>query len=128
MLKINFKPETKNLILIIIRDLFFGALALLAIFSLMEIIKPRIVLNYINLDVFLLIVIFLGVITAVFYQPQPKEKSKLKFWGNLTVLLISVLIGIACVYLARSLGYLSILVGIATAIISYYLIILCLEE
>lgn len=128
MFKINFKPETKNLILVIIRDLFFGSLALLAIFSFMEIVKPRIVLNYINLDIFLLAVIFLGVITAVMYQPPAMEKSKLKFWGNLTVLLISVLIGIACVYLAKSIGFLSILVGIATAIISYYLIILCLEE
>ena len=94
----------------------------------MEVIKPRIVLSYINLDIFLLAVIFLGVITAVMYQPQIKEKSKLKFWGKLTVLLISVLVGIACIYLAKNIGYLSILVGIATAIISYYLIILCLEE
>jgi hypothetical protein len=128
MYKINIKPETKNLILEIIRDLFFGGFALLVIFSFMEIVKPRIVLNYINLDIFLLVVIVMGVITAVFYQAQPRQAVKLKFWGKLTFLLISVLIGITCVYLAKSLGYLSILVGIATAIISYYLIILCLEE
>jgi hypothetical protein len=125
---INFKPETKNLILEIIRDLFFGSLALLVIFSFMEIIKPRIVLNYINLDIFLLLVIVLGVITVIFYQTQPKQAVKFKFWGKLAVILISVLIGIASVYLAKNIGYLSILVGIATAIISYYLIILCLEE
>jgi hypothetical protein len=128
MYKINIKPETKNLILEIIRDLFFGGFALLAIFSFMEIIKPRIVLNYINLDIFIFGVLVLGVVTAVFYQPQPKAPVSLKFWGNLTILLSSVLIGIACVYLAKSFGYLSILVGIATAIISYYLIILCYKE
>ena len=124
----HFKPETKNLILLIIRDLFWGGFALLSAFSLMEIIKPRIVLNYINLDVFLLVVIVLGLITVIYYQPLPKETAKLKFWGKLTMLLISVLIGIACVYLSKNIGYLSILVGLATAIISYYLIILCLEE
>jgi len=124
----HFKPETKSLILVIIRDLFFGGLALLAVFSAMEIIKPRIVLNYINLNMFLLGVIILGVITVVYYQPQPKEGIKLKFWGNLAMILISVLIGIASVYLSKNIGYLSILVGLATAIISYYLIILCSEE
>jgi len=124
----HFKPETKNLILVIIRDLFFGALTLFSVFSVMEIIKPRIVLNYINLDVFLLIVIVLGIITVIYYQPKPKEGVKLKFWENLTIILISVLIGIASVYLAKNIGYLSILVGLATAIISYYLLILCLEE
>jgi hypothetical protein len=128
MYGINFKSETKNLILGIIRDLFFGGVVLLAIFSLMEIIKPRIVLNYINLNIFLLVVIVLGVITVIYFQPQAKEIMKLKFWGKLTVILIAILIGIASIYLTKNFGYLSILVGIATGLISYYLMILCLED
>lgn len=128
MFKINIKPETKNLILVIIRDLFFGSLALLVIFSAMEIIKPRIVLNYINLDVFLLAVAFLGIITVVFYHPEIKEKIKLRFWEKISLILISIIAGIATIYLSKHIGYLSILVGLAATIICYYLTILCLEE
>lgn len=128
MLKINFKSETKKLICEIVRDLFLATLALFAIFSGLEIIKPRIVLNYINLDIFLLVLIVLGIFTIVIYQPQLKGMVKVKFWSNLLILLLAIIIGIVVVYMAKSLGYLSILVGLATAIISYYFIILCLEE
>jgi hypothetical protein len=128
MLKLKINAATKDRLLFIARDLFLGLFVLLAVFNFLEIIKPRIVTSYVNLDYFLLALVLLGLITVFYYQPVAKEIKKLNFLDYLTIILFSILIGIFGIYLTKGLGYLSILVGLATAIISYYFIILCYKE
>lgn len=128
MLKINFKPETKNIILIIVRDAFLAFYFLLAAFSVMEIIKPRLVTGYINLNLFMFSLIILGMITIIYFQPQNKEVKKLEFLDYSTIILFSVLVGIFASYLTRQIGTLAILVGIISFIISAYFIILNFKE
>lgn len=128
MLKINIRPQLKNLLLIICRDLFLGLFFLLVIFSAMEAVKPRIVTSYINLDLFLLLLLIFGLFTIAYYQPMEKETNKLKFLDQLTIVLFSVVIGIFIIYLTRQIGWLAILVGLAAVIINYYFIILCCQE
>jgi hypothetical protein len=128
MLKLNIKPQTKDLLVIICRDLFLGLFALLAVFNVMEAVKPKIVTSYINLDWFLLILILLGLITVFYFQPEAKEIKKLNIIDNITIILFSVLIGVFMIYLTKGIGYLSILVGVAAIIISYYFITLCYKE
>ena len=128
MLKINIKQEVKNLILLIIRDLFLVLFFLLIAFSAMEAVKPRLVTNYISLELFFAAILVLGIITMAYYQPTHREPKKLRFWDYLAIILFSVLAGIFIVYLTRPLGWLAILVGLAAAIICYYFITLCYQE
>lgn len=128
MLKINFKPETKKILLTIIKNLFLIFYLLAVVFSAMEAVKPRIVMNYISLELFLLLLLILGIITIAYYQPVEKEIKKLKFLDNLTITLLSVVAGIFTVYLTRQIGWLAILVGLTSAIICYYFTILCYKE
>ena len=119
----NLDKNFKNTIKIIIRDLFLASFLLLVIFSFLEIIKPKIILNYLNFNIFFLVVIFLGVITVLFYEPEKNEIKKLKILDYSTIILFSILVGIFCFYLTRSIGWLSILVGLVSAIILYFLIL-----
>ena len=57
----------KQIALTILRDIFFFLFALFIIFTLMELIKPKIVLNYFNLDIYLVILLVFGIITILFY-------------------------------------------------------------
>ena len=123
MLKINFKPETKDLIFAVTRYLFFFFFALFVIFSFAELIKPRIILNYLNLDLFLLVLIILGAL-SILMPPLVKPSQKLEFLDYSTTILFSILFGILILYLARNLGFLCIFLGIASAIICYFFIIL----
>ncbi|MCX6744218.1 MAG: hypothetical protein NTX82_01705 [Candidatus Parcubacteria bacterium] len=128
MLKINFKPATKNLFLIIIKDVFLAFYFLLIIFFVMEIVKPRIVTSYISLDLLMFGLIILGIITIFYYQPKAKEVKKLNFLDYSTIILFSVLIGIFTAYLVRQIGILAGLVGLVSAIISYYFATLIYKE
>ena len=122
MPKINFK--NKKTLLIIIRDLFLVAFVLLIVFSFMELLKPRIITNYLNLDIYLLILLLLGIISISFYSQEKKEISRLKLLDYSTIILFSILVGILIFYLIREIGVLSMLVGIISAIICYLFIIL----
>ncbi len=128
MLRINFKPKTVSIIGSIAKNLFFGLLFLLIVFTILEAVKPRIVLNFINLDLFLFVTLALGIITIFYYQPPVKEIKKLKFLDYSAVVLFSTFLGLTAIYFTRQIGYLAILVGLAGAIISYYIIILCCKE
>jgi len=118
----------KNLILIIIRNLFLASFLLLVIFTFLEIIKPKIILNYLSLDAFILAVLILGVITALYYEVEKKESRKLNFLDYSAIILFSILFGIFCFYLTRAIGWLSILVGLASAIICHFFIISNCQE
>lgn len=109
-----------------IHDIFIALLALFVVFVLMELIKPRIVLNYINLDIHLLLLVIFGVLAVMIYPLEVKE-NKIKFWEYIAVFILAVLLGILAIYFARSIGWLSIMVGIAGFIIAYFFIILNLE-
>ncbi len=122
MLKINFKNN--KVLAIIIQDLFLAFLVLFLIFSLLELLKPRIITNYINLNIFLLLLILLGVIAILFQPEEKKEIKKLNFLDYSTIILFCVLVGVLIFYLIRAVGILSILIGIASAIISCFFIIL----
>ena len=128
MLKINFKPATRNLLLIIIKDIFLGFYFLLILFAVMEIIKPRIVTSYIDLSLLMFGLMILGVITIFYYQPAQKELKKLNFLDYSTIVLFSVLIGIFTTYLVRQIGILAGLVGLVSTIISYYFVTLIYKE
>jgi NADH:ubiquinone oxidoreductase subunit 2 (subunit N) len=123
MLKINFKQETKDFIFAVIRYLFLFCSVLFVIFSFAELVKPRIILSYLNLDVFLLILIILGAL-SILMSSSAKPSQKLEFLDHSAIILFSILFGILILYLARNLGLLCILLGIASAIICYFFIIL----
>ncbi len=118
----------KNLLFAIARAVFLGLYFLFSIFAVLEIIKPRIVTNYINLSLLMFGLIILGVITIFYFQPEQKEVKKLNFLDYSTIILFSVFIGIFTAYLTRQIGWLAILVGLATVIISNYFTILCYKE
>lgn len=126
MLKINFK--NKNVLAVISRDLFLTLFVLFFIFSFLELLKPRIITNYINLDIFLFILVLSGVFTIIFFPQAAKISQKLKFYDYSTIILFSVLIGILIFYLSRGIGLLSFLVGIVSAIITYLFIVLNLKS
>jgi len=119
----NLDKNLKNFILLIIRDLFLASFALFVIFSFLEIVKPKIILNYLNLDIFLLVLLVLGIITVLYYEPAEKVGKKLNFLDYSTICLFSILVGILCLYLTRAIGWLSILVGIISAVICFNLIL-----
>ena len=128
MLKINFRPETKKIMLIITRDLFLVFYFLAMAFSALEAVKPRLVTNYISLDLFFLLLLAFGLITIAYYPAEECGVGKLKFLDYLTVLLFSVAAGTFTVYLTRQLGWLALLVGLVSSVIYYYFIISCCEE
>ncbi|MFC1598740.1 hypothetical protein ACFL2U_01905 [Patescibacteria group bacterium] len=110
--------------LVIIRDLFVAFFILFIIFSVLELIKPKIVLNYINLDLFLVILFLLGIVVILFFPQEKKNTKKLHFLDYSMISLFSILVGILLFYLTRELGLLNILVGLAGFIICYFFIIL----
>ncbi|MCX6743248.1 MAG: hypothetical protein NT116_03345 [Candidatus Parcubacteria bacterium] len=118
----NSDKKFQNAIKLIIRDLFVASFLLLVIFSFLEIIKPKIILNYLNFNVFFLAILILGVITILYFEPEPKEVKKLNFLDYSAIILFSILVGIFCFYLTRGIGWLSVLVGIASIIICYLFI------
>jgi hypothetical protein len=114
--------ETKNSILTIVRDAFMVGFVLFAVLSLLEILKPRIALNFFSLDLFLMILAVLGVITILFFQPQIFNRQGLKFMDKITLFFFSVLLGLLVLFLVRGLGWLCVLVGLASAVICYYFV------
>ncbi|MDD5341297.1 MAG: hypothetical protein PHC97_02560 [Patescibacteria group bacterium] len=117
MPKFNLPDNFKKIILIIIRDLFLAMFAILTIFAFIEYFKPRIFLNYINLGIYLAILLILGAITVLFYPKEEGEQKKMKFLDYSTMILLSTLFGIFVIYFLQGMGYLSILVGACAAII-----------
>ncbi|MBD3360085.1 MAG: hypothetical protein GF365_05275 [Candidatus Buchananbacteria bacterium] len=113
----------KEKVLIITRDLFITLFILFIFFSFLELLKPKIILNYIDLDLYLLVLILLGIITAL-YSPLPLKENKLKFYDYLTIFFLAILIGFVLIYLTSQLGYLSVLIGLSGFIICFFFIIL----
>lgn len=115
------KFDKKN-IFILVRELFIIMFVLFIIFSMLEIIKPKIVINYINLDWFLLILIILGFI-AVFFSPHKDQKNKkLEFLEHSAIILFSIVIGILFFILTSAIGILALLIAIISIIITYFVI------
>lgn len=117
----------KEATLIIIRDLFIVLFVLFIIFSFLELLKPQIVFNYLDLNLYILILIILGSITAL-YGPLKEQQVNLKFSDYKTILLLSILIGLFIIYASRGIGYLSILVGLASFIMCFFLILLIFKS
>lgn len=115
------KLNKKNL-QIITRDLFITLFVLFNIFIILELIKPKIVLAYINLELHLILLLVLGGLTVMFF-PLNQQQYQLKFWTNLLILLISIFLGILIIYLTREIGWLSSLIGLVSALIIYLFII-----
>jgi hypothetical protein len=119
----NSDKNWKNLISVIIRDLFVASFILFIIFSFLEIIKPKIILNYLDLNIYFLVMILFGLVTIIYFKPEPKEIKHLNFLDYSAIILFSILIGILSFYLTRTIGWLSILVGLIGAVICYYFVI-----
>lgn len=117
----------KEATLIIIRDLFIVLFVLFIVFSFLELLKPQIVFNYLDLNLYILILIILGSITAL-YGPLKEQQVNLKFSDYKTILLLSILIGLFIIYASRGIGYLSILVGLASFIMCFFLILLIFKS
>ncbi|MCX6740463.1 MAG: hypothetical protein NTZ49_04520 [Candidatus Parcubacteria bacterium] len=128
MLKINIKQETRDLISIVAKDLFLALFALFLVFTIAEAIKPRIILSYVSLDLMLGLLLLFGLITVFLYQPKVREKNNLNFLDYSAIIFCAILLGLISTYFTRQIGYLALLVGVASAIISYYLISLCCRE
>jgi len=127
-MKLLNKLLNKKSCLIIIRDLFVAIFIVFIIFSFLELIKPRIILNYINLDLLLLVLLVLGVVVILFFPQEKKIQKKLHFLDYSTIFLFSCLIGILLFYLTRELGMLNILIGLVGFIICYFFIILTYKQ
>lgn len=110
----------------VIHDIFIALFVLFVVFVFLELIKPRIVLNYINLDIHLLLLIIFGVLATMIYPLEAKE-NKIKFWEYVAVFSLAVFLGISAIYFSRGIGWLSILVGLSSFIIAYFFIILNLK-
>ncbi|MCX6745992.1 MAG: hypothetical protein NTX00_03145, partial [Candidatus Parcubacteria bacterium] len=61
----------------------------------------------------------LGLITIYYFEPEQRELKKLNYLDYTAIILLSILAGIFCFYLTRSIGWLSILVGTVGAVICY---------
>jgi len=107
-----------------IRNIFTIGFVLFVIFIIMELIKPKIVVTYINLNWCLAVILILGIISVLLYTPEKKEPRKLKFLDYSTIILFSLIIGLFVFYLIKGIGLMSILVGVISAIISYLFIVL----
>jgi hypothetical protein len=118
----NSKTGIKNIILAFLRYLFLAGYFLFAVFTVLEIIKPRIITSFINMNIFLLLLAILGLIVINYYQPGEREIIKLNFLDKSAIFLASLLLAIFITYFTRQIGYLAILVGLAGLVISYYFI------
>lgn len=117
------KLNKKNLF-VIIRDLFLTGFILFFVLAGLELIKPKIVLNYINLDLYLLLLLFIGAVSIMLNADSDTAKPILSFYDYLTILLFAVLIGVGTIFFLKDLGFLSILVGLIGTSVSYFSIIL----
>ncbi|MFA5187892.1 MAG: hypothetical protein WC460_00845 [Patescibacteria group bacterium] len=121
-MKTSLDKNWKNILMVIFRDLFLASFFLFAVFTLMEIIKPKIILNYLNLDIYFFAMLILGALTVMYFAPEQGEIKKLNFLEHTAIILFSVVVGILVSYLTRTLGWLGILVGLACAVICYFFI------
>jgi len=62
-------------------------------------------------------------LNVFFSKAEQNKVKKLNFLDQLTIILLSVLIGVLLVYLTSSIGVLSILIGLVSGVIAYLLII-----
>ncbi len=116
----------KKFIITISRDIFIVLFILFIVFSFMELLKPRIVLNYINLDLYLFALIILGAM-VISYSPLEKKEITINNKLNLFLIGLSIVIGILVTFLVWTIGLISILIGIISAIINYLMINLILK-
>ena len=120
--------KTKKYILTVIKYIFIIGYILLLIFSLLELIKPRIIMGSINLPIFLGIIVVCGIINIFFSSLNPGKNKVLKFNDYIAITILSILFGIFIAYWTRTIGWLSILVGLAGAIICLFFIISILKN
>jgi O-antigen ligase len=124
MPKFNLGDKFKKIILMIVRDLFLALFALLVIFAFIEYFKPRIFLNYVNLGVYLAVLLALGVITILFYpKADQNEQKKLTPLDYSTIILLSLVFGVFVVYFLQALGYLSIAIGLCSALVCFFFVL-----
>ena len=116
MSKIKFK---KNFYLIL-NDVFIISFLALFIFTLLEISFPRLVSNYININIILGICLLTAILT-LFLEPvinlPTKTDSKIMYWFNwfLTFLMAGIGSGVVYWYALR-LGVMAVILAIVTAL------------
>lgn len=118
-----WKASIKDLLLKSVHYIFLALFFLLAIFGVLEIIKPRLVLDFISLPWFIGALFICAAIDILFYQKEQKDNAGLDWNKRLTVILFSILCGIFIFYWLRGLGWLSIPVGICGALTVYFSVI-----
>ena len=114
----------KKGIFLVLRDIFITMFFLFIAFSTLELFKPQIVLHSLDLNVYFLIMLALGALVIWGQEPEAQAETKLKFFDKLTLVLVSFVLGLAFTFLTRGLGYLSILIGLCCAIITFLLVII----
>lgn len=68
----NFSRETKDFVLKILSDIFYVSLFFYLIFVVLELLSPRFVSAFVNLNALLTIVAITGIIT-VLHNPKRRE-------------------------------------------------------
>jgi len=114
----------KKISKILIKDIFIALFFLFILFSVMELIKPKIVTAYIPINWWFFVVILFGVL-AVLFSPVSKHyevSNKQKILQQIMIILLAVLTGVVLFAITAKLGVLSFLVGISTIIIIYFFI------
>ena len=110
-----------------IRQVFVIGFVLLAIFIIMELIKPKIVATYIDLNWLAGIILALGIITVLLHPENQSEPRKLRFWDYSAIILLSILVGLGVYFLTSGIGLMSIAVGIVSAVVCYLFITFVLK-
>lgn len=128
MLDPNIKIKTKNIVIFILNNLFIDLFIGFLILGLLEIFKPGLLLNYFSLSIILMVIILLGAFNILFIKPETSQKKKIKLLDYITLFLLSVIFGIFIIYFLKSMGVLSIAVGICAMFISFLFIILSIKE
>jgi len=109
--------------LLFIRNAFVIGFVLLLIFIIMEVIKPKIVVTYLDLNWLAGIILVLGIITVLLHPENQSEPCKLRFLDYSAIILLSLLIGLGVYFLTSWIGLMNIAVGIVSAVIGYLFII-----
>lgn len=67
-LMFKIKNESEKFIIIIANDIFYVSLITFIFFSLIELARPRFISAHLNMSVFLMLTVIIGVIVAVSYE------------------------------------------------------------
>jgi len=108
-----------NLLKTIIRDVFIAALLAFIFLSVLELLRPTLVINFINLNYFFAVLLILGILNIFFPAEKDQSVSHLKFFNRILLLLIALGGAVMVFYLLKSILWLAVLLGFITLIFLY---------